>query len=121
MKLFLLLLLTFSFSVFANGDSLLNADTTVEDTNDNMDIIEDELKTLENEIQKDEEICDEMTSDLERLKVKIATIEKVKKRHCNKKAKFAHSANNHGPVTAYWVCVNTSFVASGNQTFLTWF
>jgi len=29
MKLFLLLILTFSFSAFANGDSLLNADTTV--------------------------------------------------------------------------------------------
>ena len=39
----------------------------------------------------------------------------------NEKAKFAHSAKNHGPVTAYWVCVNTSFVASENQTFLTWF
>ena len=57
----------------------LNADTTVEDTNDNMDIIEDELKTLENEIQKDEEICDEMTSDVERLKVKIATFAIKKK------------------------------------------
>ena len=57
----------------------------MEDTDGNIDSIEQELETLEKDILKDEEICDEMTNDVERLKKEISALEKVKQNHCKRK------------------------------------
>ena len=57
----------------------------MEDTDGNIDNIEQELETLEENIIKDEKICDEMTNDVERLEKEISALQKVKQNHCKRK------------------------------------
>ena len=70
------------------GDTKLESmedNPRAEDTDDNTDIIEQELETLEKNILKDEAICDDMSKELDEMKSKLSAFEKVKENHCSLK------------------------------------
>jgi len=72
-------------SVMPYGDGDIKMESSAEDNIGKMDIIEEELESLEEKIERDEVICENTRETIETMKSKLSALEKVKENHCTLK------------------------------------